>query len=347
MELPLDPVRLAALSGLPELRVETFNLIEVDDKGVLLDSLVTFQYDPPEDSLAGGKLLFLPRGVTPAGKPRLFELRYGERTPRTQAAPLVSATDSVMHQGQASILVTTPAATWYYHKRGAGFASLLDRTGGDWISYRPCCESGGEYRGIPNMFSSDSAGLAFHPGDTLSSSVLESSGPLRARIRSVSSDNRWECVWDIYPAWATLTVLRAGGPYWFLYEGTPGGALDTLADYILFADSRSLPVTESWSQDLPAPEWLAFGEHGLDRVLLIAHHEDDSHPDQFWQMRGEMTVFGFGREFPCCGTYLRETPARFSVVLVEDTLHAAVARVADAAVSRPVARVTDIGPAPR
>ena len=45
--------------------------------------------------------------------------------------------------------VETPTATYLYGKRGAGFASILDKDGRDWVSYRPGGEARGEYRGLP------------------------------------------------------------------------------------------------------------------------------------------------------------------------------------------------------
>src|SRR5215470_13324503 len=45
--------------------------------------------------------------------------------------------------------VETPAATYLYGKRGAGFASILDPDGHDWISYRHGGKALGEYRGLP------------------------------------------------------------------------------------------------------------------------------------------------------------------------------------------------------
>jgi hypothetical protein len=45
--------------------------------------------------------------------------------------------------------IEAPYATYLYGKRGAGFASIIDRHGHDWISYRHGGRSAGEYRGLP------------------------------------------------------------------------------------------------------------------------------------------------------------------------------------------------------
>ena len=129
-----------------------------------------------------------------------------------------------------------------------------------------------------------------------------------------------------------MTLLRAGGTYWFLYEGTPGGALELEKDYVMLSDGTVRPVTEDWAHDLPDPEWVAFGDRQTSRMLYVALHEDDPHPDQFWQMRGEMVVFGFGREYHCCGTYLTATPSRFTVGLAADSTFEGLRRSLDNAV---------------
>jgi hypothetical protein len=247
---------------------------------------------------------------------------------------LVRAEDNVMHEEQQSIRLTTPKATWYYHKAGAGFASLEDTDGADWLSYRPCCESGGEYRGIPNMWK-------FHPGQDSSYSSIGSAGPLRVRIRSTALDSSQECVWDIFPDYARMTLLKVDSTYWFLYEGTPGGALDVDRDYNVVSNGLRRPVSESWHGDLPGPEWIYFGDDSMTRTIFLAH-DDDDRTDQFWQMREEMVVFGFGREFTCCGTYMDRVPQIFTVGLSEDSTYTAVSRIIDNAHSTPAVRLDEV-----
>jgi len=67
------------------------------------------------------------------------------------------------YQGQASLRIVALAATYVYHKQGAGFASLVDPDGRDWISYRSQGGSDGQYRGIPNLIHPEGG---FHPGST-------------------------------------------------------------------------------------------------------------------------------------------------------------------------------------
>jgi hypothetical protein len=44
-----------------------------------------------------------------------------------------------------------------------------------------------------------------------------------------------------------------------------------------------------------------------------------------------MTVFGFGREYRCCGQYLHRAPAEFTIGLAEATDYNAVAEAVDSA----------------
>jgi len=76
--------------------------------------------------------------------------------------------------------------------------------------------------------------------------------------------------------------------------------------------------------DNPGPEWIAFGDVKLDRVLVLVHHEDDHHPDPFHQMDRQMTVFGFGRRG--LTKYLDRVPQRVSIAFLETTRHERIDR---------------------
>jgi hypothetical protein len=224
--------------------------------------------------------------------------------------------EDVFHEGQRAIRVTTPAATWVYHAEGAGFASLYDREGKDWISYHPGQRSAGEFRGIPNL------GLVNHPGydgDKGARTVIEKKSAGHVRLRSVTKDEKWVTVWDIYVDRAQLTIEKAGDNYWFLYEGTPAGRLHLEAGYWGLPDGRRRPLTDTWNADIAGPEWVYFGDTSSRRVLYLINHQDDTANDQFWQMEGNMTVWGFGRQYRCCGRFLTAAPARFTVGFAETT----------------------------
>src|SRR6478672_11164195 len=51
--------------------------------------------------------------------------------------PLVRVREITLHGDMDCFKVETPSATYIYGKKGAGFTSILDQGGRDWISYRP------------------------------------------------------------------------------------------------------------------------------------------------------------------------------------------------------------------
>jgi hypothetical protein len=285
------------------------NVIEIDREGTVIDPAVPFQHDPD------GRLVFLLSGATPAGATRRYHLEFGRQA--RPAKPLVTLLDGVEDEGQESYQVGTPSATWLYHKLGAGFSSLIDRDGLDWLSYRPGGGSAGEYRGIPNIGHPEGY---CHPGKMASHSRIVASGPLCASIESASNDGVMRCRWDIYPHYARLTVLQMRTPYWFLYEGTPGGnpggQLDEVGGSCVRSEGMRTPLSERWEGPLPAPEWLYFGASNVRRVLYLVHHEADEKIDSYWPMEHNMTVFGFGRLG--LEKFMMQVPAHFTVGLAED-----------------------------
>jgi hypothetical protein len=131
------------------------------------------------------------------------------------------------------------------------------------------------------------------------------------------------CRWDIFSHYARMTVIEMRLPYWFLYEGTPGGKLDMQTDKCIRVHGKDSIVTgvdEKWQGDIQTSEgleWLAFADPRVGRSLYIVNHEDDEAIDSYWPMNQEMTVFGFGR----LGTnkYMHSIPAHFTVGLIDST----------------------------
>ena len=243
-------------------------------------------------------------------------------------APRVEVTQGVQHEGQQSIRIATKSATWVFHAEGAGFASLYDRDGRDWISYHPGNRSAGEFRGIPNL------GVVAHPGyegAKGSATEVERRGGGSVRLRSASHDGKWVTVWDIYPDFARLTIEKAGEPYWFLYEGTPGGRLDLRTAFWGLPDGIRRSMNETWNSDIQGREWVYFGDTGSKRVLFLLNHQDDGANDQFWQMESNMTVWGFGRQYRCCGRYMQGAPARFTVGFAESADFRVIRKVVEKA----------------
>jgi hypothetical protein len=298
-------------------------VVEIDEVGEVIDSEVLSQFDyNKEESSISDELIFIMKGETAANETRRFRVHF-EPEPITsqEIIKLVKVHDYGPYEGEDAFKITSQNAVYFYHKRGSGFASMIDIDGNDWISYHPTDDQNGPkgaYRGIPNLWNA-----GFHPGrpDGKLESKILSSGPIRTRIFSQTEDRKWKCTWDIYPRYATMTLLQRGGkPYWILYEGTPGGEFN-LSDYWVLSDGRRLSVEpfqaeHMWKQPLPSPKWVYFGDADMSRILYLVYHSDHDELDQFWHF-GEktMTVFGFGRGES--GTrhwqQLTAVPAKFTI----------------------------------
>jgi hypothetical protein len=206
------------------------------------------------------------------------------------------------YRGQPTLRIETGRGgaidvTYHYHRVGAGFASIVDRDGRDWISWRPGGGPDGEYRGIPNL----GVGRCCHPGyggELAMITTVEERAPARAVIRSAGAGG-FVVRWTSTPTHATLAVVRAPRTYWFLYEGTPGGAIEDGDEIVFLGSGDRIPVASGrWDRDMPDPEWVSFADATLDRSLLFAHHEPDGLPETYFRMgkgAGGMTVWGVGR----------------------------------------------------
>jgi hypothetical protein len=249
-------------------------------------------------------------------------------------ARTVTVTDGVMHESAECFLIKTPTATYYYDKVGAGFSSIVDNDGNDWISYHPSGGSAGNYRGIPNMGSGccHAGAPTYHEGAPMTSTVMASTMD-RATIHSASSDGRFDVTWEFRSDYATLTINAYSGNYWLLYEGTPGGRFSADDYYRTPQTPSNVPATTSFTGDL-SPEWIYFGSSATRRVLFLAHHEDDQTPDSYWPMEGNMTVFGFERDDSISGQGLTNTvPQHLSIGFVESTDDSRIRDAINAAVT--------------
>lgn len=304
---------------------ESLRVVEADANRVVIDEAVPFQFDPlTPDS---GALVLLLTGATPVQGKRYYDLYFdtaGAFGPAV-AEPLLTVTDDVPDEEQLCYRIATANAIYYFQKDAGGFSSLLDRDGNDWIGFHPFGGSDGIYRGIPNLVHPDNI---YHPGHHNCISTLVHVGPLRATIRSVSNDGLWECLWHVYPYHARFTVLRsAPKAYWFLYEGTPGGAIDYETDFSVRSNGTRLPAGQSWQdQDIPGPEWVYFEDSVLDRYIYLVHEQDDVLNDTFWPMEGNMTVFGFGRG-PGTNKHMTAIPNYFTIGLADGAEFASASKV--------------------
>lgn len=329
-EVPVNFSTALATLGHTGRALDTLSIrvIEVDSTHAVLDTVVKAQFDRNPGfhpaTNAAGTLVLLMTGATPAGTTRYFDVYFdttgrGPFTPFS-FAPQVAVSDTPAYQGQEAFKIVTTGGTYYYHKRGAGFAGAFDVTGNDWISYRPTGGAAGEYRGIPNT------GESFHPGYTNSTSSLVFNGPLRTRIRSVTNDNLWECQWDIFPGYARMVMLRNRATYWWLYEGTPGGSSEIARDYHVRPNGVRRDWTSRVQGDVGTQEWTYMGDNLTNRIIFMAHHEDDTAPEIWKHDDSLMSVFGFGRQDPCCLRYLDTAPQTFTFGFGEDSSFAGASR---------------------
>lgn len=125
----------------------------------------------------------------------------------------------------------------------------------------------------------------------------------------------------------TMTKMPPDGNYWVLYEGTPGGSYDDTDWWMTSAVKARQPMTTNHEGDIPAPEWIAFGDAKLNRALFLFNHQDDDRPDRFYQMQKQMTVFGFGRHRG--EKHFTSVPRSFSIGLLETTDHTEIGRAVE------------------
>ena len=242
--------------------------------------------------------------------------------------------------GLAFYKVESPRATYYLEKFGAGLAALIDRDGNDWIGFQPKAgsRSAGEFRGFPNAVHQQ-AGNYFHPRNQSTEETktrVEYKSADRVSISAVSGNGLWGCRYDFFPTHCTFTMTKMSPEhkYWILYEGTPGGSYDDADWWVTSAIRQPRPLTMNHEGDIPAPEWIAFGDVKLRRVLFLLNHEDDDHPDRFYQMNKEMTVFGFGRLRG--EKHFASVPRQFSIGLLDTTDHMEINRQIMKIMGRPV-----------
>ena len=228
--------------------------------------------------------------------------------------------------GDPAYIITTPMATYYLEKTGGGLSSMLDSEGVDWIGFKKEPGSGwkGEYRGFPNSIHRQD-GSYFHAMNAKtepSSSAVDIETEEHVRIVFTSENAQWQGQWDFYEDRCdfTMTKVSEGYKYWVLYEGVPNGEMNETDYWFSSFDNQIREIHEPFSGDLPAPEWIAFGDSRSPRMLYVLQHEDDEHLDEYY-MRPYMTVFGFGRND---GNKYFSTPKTFSIGFVESTNYLAV-----------------------
>lgn len=305
---------------------DSIRVVEINSTGQVMDGAVPFQFDRALDynskSKAVGELVFLMRGTTPAAGERFYHVYFdviGKNftTPvftdyvilvdkDAQGKPIEDPDNKRSDAYKITTVVpsTLLTTTYYYDLEGGGFSGLEDNESNDWISYRRNVDGpGGTFRGIPNAVFPEGN---LHPGDNNSETEIVQGGPLKETIRSRTTDGLWDVTWEIFPAYARLTVNKAGHNFWVLYEGTPGGSIiisGSNADFYGLSNNIIKVVGQDYPEeseplDLVGEEWVYFADPTLDRAIFLAHHEDDGARDSYKYQSddfGAMVVWGFGR----------------------------------------------------
>ena len=199
-DLPLNFTQILSTLGQSGTFSEaSLRVVEVNSAGAVINDTVQFQFDRDADyqaaTKASGTLIVLMDGTTSPGSLRTYHV-YFDLTTRTFTPAVVTSrvsyTDDVLDEGQLSYRVQTEIGTYFYHKLGGGFSSILDVNGNDWIGYHPSypgSTAGGPSRGLPNPVYPRGY---FHPGATSSTSAISGSGPLKITINTatVADDGR-------------------------------------------------------------------------------------------------------------------------------------------------------------
>lgn len=337
VKLNLTPL-LAAQGGAGAINLDSLCLDEID--GGVVDNAVIFQFDKAADyqatNKARGTLTFLMAGHTAANATRTYRLYFDTASGFTAPAFIdrVMLTDGVSHKGYQSIQISTGDAEYFYHKPGGGFATLLDKNNNDWIGWNTTAGGAGDFRGIPNMVHPNDGGY-FHPGRNNATTTVLSDGALKATFKSASKPNGdWEVRWDVFPDYARMTVVRQGtANYWWLYEGTPGGALEPAVDRLTRSDGSTIKASGTWTNDIAGDEWIFVSDPNVGangRSLFLIHHQADSKVDGYTaDATNSMTIFGFGRSGN--SRLLNTLPQQFTLGFTEETAVGNVESVVNAA----------------
>ena len=215
------------------------------------------------------------------------------------------------YEGIEHFIINTPSAIYYYDKAGGGLSRMLDKEGNDWIAFKrnPWNEypaaAASAFRGIPNfVFGSEDSG-AGHPGHDQCISELIGENT----IRTITKSGKWEWDWTFFKDHAKVVVRKTdtAHPYWFLYEGTPGGKFDPSRQF--FGTNTGGPRSDQLDyykgdKTFEQWQWAYFGHESASQILFIAQETADELSDTFSYLgnseegirsKDGMIVFGFGR----------------------------------------------------
>ncbi|HEV7523463.1 MAG TPA: hypothetical protein VGP92_00770, partial [Acidimicrobiia bacterium] len=278
----------------------TIRVVEVDVNGNLVDPAVVSQFRPDATfnaaTKATGQITLRAAGAWAANTNRFFAVYFdvpGGGGPPLPNPGLVSVADS-FDAGQASYAISTQNAIYQYQLQGASISSVFDKQGLNWVSYNTTPGSAGGFRGLPNFPYPEGN---FHPGFTNSTTQIIESGPLRIVVESKSNDGIWAYKTAFYPTYAVSTVEKIDPfhKYWFLYEGTPGGAIKP-NQTVVRSNQVSIPITATFNSAITVDEYAYVADPDSGRSFFIASNTADGLVDSYFLLENNMTVLGFDRD---------------------------------------------------
>lgn len=215
------------------------------------------------------------------------------------------------YEGRPHFLVRSQSLEYYYDIHGGGFSRIMDHEGKDWVSFRMepwgtyPASAASSFRGLPNLVFQQSDDGAGHPGHDKCVSKVEGK-----RIITNSLSGLWEWSWEFFDAHAVLKIIKADPErsYWFLYEGTPGGAFKP--GLTRFGSNMGGPFKAThdyFKGDILRGnfQWMYAGSSDAAGTLFMLQLEKDTLTDMISFLGNTdagmdspdgMTVFGFGRD---------------------------------------------------
>ncbi len=295
------------------------NGVYINDVRIFEREDLCYEYRAHEVAIADPMILKQGTNVIKTGKEPLHDGRmvHGMEVQwpgimvkvRTERKPGFEVTVET-YEGRPHYRIETPKVMYYYDIRGGGFSRIIDDKGNDWVSFKmePWGEypgsAAGSYRGLPNMVFQEADDGVGHPGhDRCNSRIGE------RKIVTESASGKWKWSWEFFDDHAVLQVLDADPDraYWFLYEGTPGGAFDP--EHTYFGTNLSGPQPLSFDYyrgDVYRDrfQWIYTGTSHENRTFYMVQCQEDKLPDMVSLLGNTeegmdspdgMTVFGFGR----------------------------------------------------
>ena len=216
------------------------------------------------------------------------------------------------HESRPHYIVHTEKVTYYFDKAGGGFSRIIDKYGNDWVNFKMepwdqyPASAASAFRGLPNLvFKSDTDSGAGHPGHDRCVSKSISSNIIHTKTES----GLWEWQWTFFDEHAVLEILKTeeNMPYWFLYEGTPGGTYAPKASsYGTSSGGYTKEVPDFYQGNVHYGkfDWAYFTQKDCDTTFFLAQITPDDHVDMMSYLgdtdKGAfsdngMVVFGFGR----------------------------------------------------